>query len=188
VRDDGEWQFYLPAEQKAVCASRIGQPPQQNVSERCVGMVGAALPFRPPSCGTRRFDRRFSRARPERRRASHDATRGSPVPGVVILDSHADVPSSRSRDMARRLVQAGCATLIVTRSPFRRGSLATATSHRREALGSGYAHQLRYSRRFTSAFFPKKNITYFMRAAFVLRALTPRWFLRAHKSKPQPEI
>jgi hypothetical protein len=40
------------------------------------------------------------------------------VPGVVILDSDADVPSYRSRDMARRLVQAGYATLIVPRDPL----------------------------------------------------------------------
>src|SRR5450631_364579 len=40
------------------------------------------------------------------------------VPGVVILDSDADVPSSRSRDMARRLVHAGFATLTVTRDPL----------------------------------------------------------------------
>jgi len=40
------------------------------------------------------------------------------VPGVVILDSDADVPSSRSRDMARRLVRAGFATIAVTRDPL----------------------------------------------------------------------
>jgi hypothetical protein len=40
------------------------------------------------------------------------------APGVVILDAEADGPTSRSRDMARRLVQAGYATLTVTRDPL----------------------------------------------------------------------
>jgi hypothetical protein len=40
------------------------------------------------------------------------------VPGVVILDPDAGVLSSRSRDMTRRLVQAGYATLTVTRDPL----------------------------------------------------------------------
>jgi dienelactone hydrolase len=43
---------------------------------------------------------------------------GAHVPGVVIVDSDADVPSFRSRDMARRLVQAGFATLTVTGDPL----------------------------------------------------------------------
>jgi hypothetical protein len=40
------------------------------------------------------------------------------APGVIILDSDADAPSSRSRDLARRLVQAGYAALTLTRDPL----------------------------------------------------------------------
>jgi dienelactone hydrolase len=56
---------------------------------------------------------------------------GQPVPGVIILDSNADVPASRAGAMARRLVQAGFATLIVQRDPLAGAAVLRRQSEKR---------------------------------------------------------
>jgi dienelactone hydrolase len=54
------------------------------------------------------------------------------VPGVVIVDPDAQVPSSRSRALAHQLIQAGYATLTVTHDP-----LAARTVLRRQSAVRG---------------------------------------------------